>query len=181
MSDSNLGKKIVEEQHLSYFLDAYRTVTGTDLTIASSGESPDFICTLPSGELVGIELARSPHDHERAVDDRIWGDGTMESYDLLDVIGGMIAAKQRKRESSHWRTPHNTILVIELINYSFDSLRWTDDSSLSEDYADAGFVEIWLADHSTLEAFGEVRLIGLYPPPFWGLHEQPALEQKPYG
>lgn len=181
MSDSNLGKKMVEEQHLSCFLDAYSTVTGTHLTFASSGESPDFICARPSGELVGVELARSPHDHERTADDRIWGDGTMESYDLLDAIGGMITAKQRKRESPHWRTPNNTILVIELLNYHFDSLRWTEDSSLSGDYADAGFIEIWLADHSTLEAFGEVRLIGLYPPHFWGLHPQPALEGKPYG
>ena len=181
MSDSNLGKKMAEEQHLSYFLDAYRTVTGVHLTAASSCESPDFICTCPSGELVGVELARSPHDHERAVDDRIWGDGTIESYDLRDAIGGMITAKRRLRESPHWRTPNNTILVVELLDYTFDSLRWAEDSSLSEDYASAGFIEIWLADHSTLEAFGEVRLIGLYPSNIWGIHPQPALERKPFG
>jgi hypothetical protein len=181
MSDSNLGKKMVEEQHLSYFLDAYSTVTGTTLTVVSSGESPDFICVHPSGELVGVELARSPHDHERAVDDRIWTDRTMRSYDLLDAVSCMITAKERKRLSPHWRTPNNTILVIELLDYTFDSLRWTDRSSLSDDYASSGFIEIWLADHSTLEAFREVRLIGLYPPHFWGLHPQPALEGKPYG
>ncbi len=181
MSESNLGKKMVEEEHLSYFLDAYTTVTGTTLTVCGSGESPDFICTRDSGELVGVELARSPHDHDLAVHDRTWTDRTMESYDLLDAISGIIAAKECKRLSPHWRTPSNTILVIELLDYSFDSLRWTEHSSLSNDYASTGFIEIWLADHSTLEAFGEVRLIGLYPRCIWGLHRQPALEGKPYG
>jgi hypothetical protein len=181
MSDSNRSKKMVEEQHLAYFLEAYRIVTGSELTFVGSGESPDFICARASGELVGVELARSPHDHERAVDDRIWGDGTMESYDLLDAIGSMIAAKQRKREAPHWRTPNNTILVIDLLDYSFDSLCWTEDLSLSDDYASTGFIEIWIADHSTLEAFREVRLIGLYPSHLWGLHSQPALQGKPFG
>ncbi len=138
-------------------------------------------CVPVSGELVGVELARSPHDHELAVHDRIWTDRTMESYDLLDAISVIITAKERKRLSPHWRTPNNTILVIVLLDYSFDSLRWTEDSSLSDDYASAGFTEVWLADHSTLEAFGEVRLIGLYPSRFWDIHPQPALEGKPYG
>jgi len=71
--------------------------------------------------------------------------------------------------------------VVELLDYSFDSLAWARDASLADDYADSGFVEIWLADYSTMEAFGEVRLIGLYPPRFWGTHRQPALEGKPYG
>ena len=172
---------MIEEENLAYFLDAYGAITGSSLSILSRGESPDFICARPTGELVGVELARSPHDHERAVDDRIWGDGTMDSYDLLVSIAGMITAKQCKRESPHWRTPHNTILVIELLDYSFASLRWTEDSSLSDDYANAGFVEIWLADHSTAEAFGEVRFIGLYPRRSFGLHVQPALEGKPFG
>lgn len=105
----------------------------------------------------------------------------MGSYELLDAIGGIITAKECLRRASHWRTPTNTILVIELIDYSFESLAWTEDSSLSDDYANTGFIEIWLADHSTLEAFGEVRLIGLYPRNFWGVHPQPALERKPYG
>ena len=142
MSDSNLGKKMVEEEHLLYFLAAYSSVPGTELRISSSGESPDFICTRSSGELVGIELARSPHDYERAVDDRIWTDRTMVWYDLLDAIGGIITAKERKRQSPHWRTPNNTILVIELLDYRFDSLSWTNDPSLSEDYGYTGFIEI---------------------------------------
>lgn len=181
MSDSNLGKKAIEEERLSYFLDAYSTVTGTTLTVSSNGESPDFICVLPSGDLVGVELARSPHDYHLATHERIWSNRMKEAHELLDAIGAIVATKELKRSSSHWRTPNNTILVIELLDYSFESLHWTEEASLSDNYASTGFIEIWLADYSTLEPFGEVRLIGLYPQCFWGVHPQPALEGKPYG
>ncbi|HWB02767.1 MAG TPA: hypothetical protein VG796_07055 [Verrucomicrobiales bacterium] len=181
MSDSDTGKKLIEEGHLGHFIDAYAKVTGETLSVSSSGESPDFICTRPSGEVVGVELARSPHDYESASHDRHWTDRTMETYRLLEAVWQMIAAKKAKREAPHWRTPDNTILVIELVDYTFNSLSWASDASLSNDFADAGFVEIWLADHSTLEAFGKIRLIGLYPPRVWGVHRQPALEGKPFG
>ena len=172
---------MIEEVHLARFLDAYRVAVGITMTVSSTGESPDFICARPSGELVGVELARSPHEYERVLYDRVCGERMMESYDLLDAINGIITAKERKRQSPHWRTPNNTMLVIELLDYSFDSLSWTEETALCADYAATGFVEIWIADHSTWEPFGEVRLIGLYPHPLWGLHPQPALEQKPYG
>lgn len=181
MSDANHREKLIEEQHLSCFLQAYRTVTGTTLTIASGGGSPDFICARLCGELIGVEMTPSPHNNERAVDDRIWGDRSMESYDLLEAIGGMITTKERKRESPHWRTPNNTILIVELLDDGFDSLLWTEDSSISDEYPDTSFIEIWTADHSTLEAFGEVWLIGLYPAHFWGLPPQPAIERKHHG
>ena len=105
----------------------------------------------------------------------------MSAYDLLDAVNIIIADKECKRQSTHWRTPDSTILVIELLDYKFDSLAWTNENSFFSDYADTGFLEIWLADYSTLEAYGEVRLIGLYPPTFRGVHHQPAFEGKPYG
>jgi hypothetical protein len=181
MSDNYLGKKMVEEEHLGRFLEAYAIVTGTSMNVVSNGESPDFICARPSGELVGVELARSPHNYHGAVWDRIWTDKTMSAYDLLDAINQIVAIKAEKRKSAHWRTPNNTILVVELLDYTFDSLAWTNESSFAEDYTDTGFVEIWLADYSTLEAFGEARLIGLYPSKFWGVRRQSSFEGKPYG
>ena len=105
----------------------------------------------------------------------------MSAHDLLAAVQVILANKQQKRQSVHWRTPHSTILVIELLDYTFDSLSWMRDSSFSSDYANAGFLEIWLADFSTLDAYDEVRLIGLYPPELWGVHHQAALEGKPYG
>src|SRR6266487_1780072 len=155
MSDRNLGKKMVEEEHLLRFLEAYATATGISMSVVSNGESPDFICTRPSGERVGIELARSPHDYNGAVWDRIWTDRAMSAHDLLAAVHVIVANKQQKRQSVHWRTSARTILVVELLDYTFDSLTWTRASSFSSDYADAGFLEIWLADFSTLEAYGE--------------------------
>jgi len=181
MSDRDLGKKMVEEEHLLRFLEAHAKVTGVSMKVVSNGESPDFICTRPSGERVGIELARSPHDHNDALWDRIGTDRAMSAHDLLAAVHVIVADKQRKRQSVHWRTPDSTVLVIELLDYTFDSLTWMQDRSFSSDYADTGFLEIWLADFSTMEAYGEVRLIGLYPPEFWGVHHQPALEGKPHG
>jgi hypothetical protein len=180
MSDNSVGKKFVEEEHLRYFLEAYAKVTGFSMSIVSGGESPDFICARPSGETVGVELARSPHDYHGAVWDRIWTDSTMSAHDLFDAINQIVETKTLKRQSVHWRTPNNTILVVELLDYKFDSLFWIKES-FAKDYADAGFVEIWLADFSTLEAYGEARLIGLYPPNIWGIRRQPMLEGKPYG
>lgn len=178
MSDNDLGKKLVEEEHLFQFLEAYETVTGVKLAIRSRSESPDFICEYPTGELIGVELARSPHDHDMAVHDRIWTDRTLSSFDLLASIYSMIAAKEHKRRLHGWP---KTILLIELLDYDFESLVWASDESVADDFADTGFYEIWIADHFTIEPFGQPRLIGLYPPSMFGLHHQPALEGKPYG
>jgi hypothetical protein len=176
--NNDLGKKLVEEEHLLQFLHAYQIITGIALSISSRGESPDFVCTRPSGELVGVELARSPHDYETRVDDRIWADRTLSSFDLLASVASIVATKEEKRQSNHWQ---DTILVVELLDYSFDSLAWASDTLLADDFSDTGFLEIWLADHSTVEPFGEVRLVGLYPSRIFGIHRQPALEGKPYG
>jgi hypothetical protein len=178
MSDKDLGKKLVEEEHLLQFLDAYETVTGIALGIRSRSESPDFICAYPSGELVGVELARSPHDYDMRVHDRIWTDGVLSSFDLLASISSIVATKERKRQSHCWP---NSILVVELLDYSLESLAWASDAAFADGFWDTGFHEVWLADHSTLEQFGEVRLIGLYPLRVFGIHHQPALEGKPYG
>lgn len=181
MSDRDLGKKIVEEEHLVQFLRAYATVTGIYMSVVSNGESPDFICQRPNGEKIGVELARSPHDYHQSVRDRIWTDGAMSSHDLMDAVNILVEQKKGKLKSPHWRTPDNMMLVIQLLNYKFDSLEWMKHESFFNDYAEAGFLEIWLADYSTMEAYGQLRLIGLYPPEVWGIHRQPALEGKPYG
>jgi hypothetical protein len=80
MSDDDLGEKLVEEEELLQFLEAYETITGELLTILNRGESPDFTCERPSGQVIGVELARSPHDHDMAVHDRIWGDRTKSRF-----------------------------------------------------------------------------------------------------
>jgi hypothetical protein len=165
--DIDFGKKLVEEEHLFQFLAAYAGVTGTNLSLQSRSESPDFICADESGKLVGIELTQAPQHYQ-----------PLSAGDLLASVVCSVASKERLRRLNGWPM---TILVVELLDYSFESLSWTRDQSVADDFSDTGFHEIWLSDHSTVEPFGEVRLIGLYPRSTFGLHYQPALEGKPYG
>src|ERR1017187_9945182 len=104
MSDQYVGQKMVEEEDLYLFLDAYEEVTGQALEVVGGGESPDFICRRPTGELVGVELTRPQHDYETARWDRIWAQSmTMDTYDLLDAIHVIVAQKARKRLRCGWQ------------------------------------------------------------------------------
>jgi hypothetical protein len=182
MSDQYIGKKMVEEEDLKRFLEAYEEVTGEALKIIDGGERPDFIAVRTTGEQVGIELTRTPHDYEMAQWDRIFGTiHPMNDFDVLDTVHCIVDQKAKKRAEGNWRLPSNTILVIKLIDYTFMFPGWFEKKCLADDYADAGFSEVWLADHTQLDAYGAVRLIGLYPRRIWGLHHQPSFLQKPYG
>jgi hypothetical protein len=182
MSDQYIGQKMVEEEDLCLFLDAYEEVTGQALEIVGSGESPDFICRRPTGEVVGIELTRPQHAYEMARWNRIWAESmAMDACDLLDAIHLIVAQKARKRLRGGWRLPANTILVVKLVDYNFGSLQWFSERCLVGDFASSGFAEIWLADHTEFDAYGAARLIGLYPSDVWGVHYQRAFHQKPYG
>ena len=117
MSDDDLGKKLVEEEELLQFLEAYETITGELLTILNRGESPDFTCERPSGQVIGVELARSPHDHDMAVHDRIWGDRTKSAFNLIASVSVMIAEKERKRASAlgaHLSVPQPAEVITEV-------------------------------------------------------------------
>jgi hypothetical protein len=49
-----------------------------------------------------------------------------------------------------------------------------------EHFSHSGFLEIWILDHSSIEAFGEVTAIGLYPASIWGIRGQDYLWGVPY-
>jgi hypothetical protein len=182
MSDQQMGQKMVEDEQLSDFLEAYEDVTGEALTVVGGGESPDFICERENGERVGIELTRPHDDYEMARWDRIWAvEHSMNDHDLLDAIHSIVAKKARKRAGVGWRLADNTILLVQLVDYTFASFGWFARECLADDFGDAGFAEIWLSDRTELDAFGTVRLIGLYPRRVWGTHYQDAFHRKPYG
>ena len=180
MSDQEYSKKLFEKERLSRFLDAYNEATRMRLTVVDSGERPDFVCALPDASTIGVELTRSPHDYEAKNHDRVWADGTMDHYDLLDTIHDIVTTKSLKLKEADWRTDQ-TILVVFLEDYKFDSYEWTKTAEIESDFAEYGFMQIWLADCSTIEPFNAVRLIGLHPQDVWGLHEQPSLDGKPFG
>jgi hypothetical protein len=56
---------------------------------------------------------------------------------------------------------------------------------LSEDIMDemaaTGFREIWVADYSPMEPYGEIQLIGVKPRRWRGLHRHALYGTNPYG
>ena len=50
-----------------------------------------------------------------------------------------------------------------------------------DDFRSYGFDEIWIADYTGLEAYGDIELFCLYPPEWWGFYERENPGRKPYG
>ncbi len=178
MSDQDIGKKMCEEHELEYFIDAYKYVTGEELIIVSRGEKPDFICER-TGCQIGVELnriIRDPRDAfwDKAIDKQEF----MDSSHVLDFIYAYLASKTRKRSKGNWT---ETILVLQLMDSRLSEIETMLDKNLQDDFAATGFSEIWLADYTGLDAYGDIELFGLYPSKWWGLHPRKNQNQKPYG
>jgi hypothetical protein len=72
------------------------------------------------------------------------------------------------------------MLVLQLVDGSLDVLRHLLDG-MNDEFEDHGFAEVWLADYSGLEAYGDIELFGLFPNQWWGHHQRPWPDRKPYG
>jgi hypothetical protein len=55
------------------------------------------------------------------------------------------------------------------------------DDQLMDEMAQTGFGEIWIADYSPMEPYGEIQLIGVKPKRWCGLHRHALYGTKPYG
>lgn len=182
MSGQDLGKKEDERSALHYFLDAYEWVTGEKLIELGHSECPDFVCARPTGEKVGVELVRVMRDPEMAQFERIIDRKYQaEPQGTLDRIFDLLDEKDDKRSNNYGHWANKTILVLQLLDCSILSLQpfLTDD--LKNDFADNGFVEIWLADYTGIDAYKDIELFGLLPSEWWGYHQRENPYQKPYG
>jgi len=182
MSDKELGKKMVEEEQLLYFLEAYNIVVEESLSYRfGRHERPDFICHRPDGTSVGVELVRVMRDPRDAqadlIIDRI---EFMDGEEALEMLYHMIEKKEQKRRQPDWSIPDNTILVLQFVDCPISSLYLLDDN-LKKDFESFGFDEIWIADYTGEEAYGDIELFCLYPPDWWGFYERPNPTRKPYG
>ena len=99
MSDKELGKKVVEEEELLSFLDAYKEVVEDHLACSfGRNERPDFICYRPDGTSVGIELVRVMRDPRDAQADYILDKiEFMDGEEALEMLYHMIEKKEKKR------------------------------------------------------------------------------------
>jgi hypothetical protein len=182
VSDQEIGKKEIERDELALFLEAYEHATGERLKLGASGENPDFVCTRADGSWVGIELTKIRRDHHVARLERILArKETMGDYEMLEFIAHQLERKEKARASRYVKRVPETILVLQLVDGSLsDGFQWMLDG-LGADFADHGFAEVWLADYSDLDAYGDIELFGLFPASCWGYHERPWPDRKPYG
>jgi len=172
--------KQMERKDLNYFLRARESATGEKLTFQRDSESPDFICTKPSGDVVGIEHMKIEHnpEHKEFLEDcRRW-DCEIDNFAVFWAAGLALIKKEEKRTKPHWNVPDATILVLDLkLHCRIEE--WPEDSSYAEEFDESGFIEVWISDHSSIETHGEVTAIGLYPKSIWGIRGQDYLWAPP--
>jgi len=176
-----LVKKEDEKEALEYFLEAYEQITGETLSLLKDSERPDFICERTDGTVVGIELSkvRRSHPNDIMAVEIVFKRNYMLPEAAFKVIQMSLLVKETKRRESSWQLPESTILILELVDIPLIDLKpWLRRESFP-DLADTGFLEIWLADYTGLEAYDNVELFCLRPEQWHGYHRR--LSQKPYG
>ena len=181
MSDQDVGKRMAEEMELQPFLEAYEWVTKEELTEGSSEEHPDFICIRENEEEVGIELTKVMRDPRDAQWERILERiDEMDPHDALATIFERIKEKETLRAKHYSRHVKETILVLQTVECPLDAMEFAL-VKVQNDFLSYGFSEIWLADYTGLEAYGDIELFGLFPEKWWGYHERWNPNRKPYG
>jgi hypothetical protein len=175
------AKKEAEIEDIEAFLDAYVQATGEDLTLGDISESPDAICVRLDGTIVGVEITnvrRSPN--EAFWQATLYHRDEMDCEQAVDEIVRLVEQKTRLRPQ--FKVVDN-ILVLAVCEADFQLVVSLVQLIPVEDWVDAGFAEIWLADFKGIRdgAHREVRLFGLYPDEYRSLTGRSIYDQKPYG
>jgi hypothetical protein len=183
-------RNIEESEQLKYFQQAYKQVTGESLKQVRKSERPDYICKRPDGSLVGVEFTLITRDPDESNWDSILdGDENMDGMEGLDYVNTAIVIKGAKLENTNtettpWQLPDSSILVLSTPDCPITEIEifFSGDSreELLEICQTSGFSEIWIADHTEVEAYGSIELFGLFPIEFWGRHRN-YYRGKPYG
>ena len=170
MSDYDLGMKMVEQEELYFFFEAYEVATGQKLEMVSSRERPDFLCRRPSGRIVGVELTAM------VPEPGFWGD--VHPRLALEALVDAIDKKEGKRSTGEWAQRRNTLLVLQLHRCPLHDLaRYLEDVGPAE-FTGHGFREVIIANYSEFDAYRAIELFGLFPKRLWGHHEW--YRGKPY-
>ncbi len=182
ISDYESGKKFNEESAFGYFTEAYEYVTGRTLAIISCSESPDFICQCSSKEQpLGLELTKVMRDPEsRRWDTTLFKKDFLEPSDAIALIWGTAHRKAELKKKNRWPNSNNIILVLQLIDTPLRHIKTCLTDDLINDFASLDFMEIWLADYSEIDAYGDIELFGLYPQQWRGYHQRPNPYRKPF-
>jgi len=179
-SDQYWWKKLGERDDLDLFLSAYAEATGESLTVAEEGETPDFVCERENGLRVGVELTKIIAHPETRRWHRLFGFGPLNcGWDVGSRIFEASYDKAKKlHKSKRWVSEN--ILVIQLFDNPLTEIRIGLEQIDNDEFIDTGFEEIWISDHSTIDAFGDVDLFGIYPEHLAGYYGL-TVGRKPYG
>ncbi|MFH1702486.1 MAG: hypothetical protein ABIB41_03500 [Nitrospirota bacterium] len=168
------GKKHIERDELNYFLDAYNYSQDDKLLPIATSEAPDFICQRADGSMIGIELTKIMRDPNTAFIDSLDYKDYMDGLTALDKIYEALEKKRGLASSK-------VILVMQLVDCPLAELILFLDEKLQNDFASYGFMEIWLADFTGVEAYGDIELFCIHPFERWGYYQRPYPDRKPYG
>lgn len=102
----------------------------------------------------------------------------MDSEDALHQISEQIERKEALRSSDGWHLPDQCILVLSIPDCPFSELLPSLTEDLALNFAENGFLQIWLADHSEMEEYLEIELFALKPHGLWGHY--PRDRGKPF-
>ena len=164
MSDSDIGKRMVEEEQAELFLEEYNRISGDSLKIINKLERPDFICVRASGEGVGLEATWVPTNPDDVIH---------------DLYASVVKKEQRRTAPADWTLRNATILVLIVTDASIENIVGYAPSIVRSDFASTGFIEVWAADYGSVGIYGFVDLFGLSPDQWWGHHRKEY--PKPYG
>lgn len=180
MSDQYYWKKKNELNDVVLFCRAYEDATGSTLAVVEERETPDFMCERENGEQVGLELTKIiPHPETRQWH-RLFGSGPIQcTSDIATAISCAAFEKAEKLRRTDWANS-GVILVIQLFDNPLSETHRGLNYIDAEEFTETGFSEIWLSDHSTIDAFARVDLFGLYPERLAGYYGLTA-GCKPYG
>jgi hypothetical protein len=180
VSDQYYWKKQNERGDLDWFLSAYAEATGQSLAAVDLGEAPDFVCERENGERIGVELTKIIAPPETRRWHRLFGSGAMNlSADIASRILEAAVEKAKRLPIGRWKTSE-AFLVIQLFDNPLSETHRGLAQIDSDDFAEFGFAEIWVADHSTIDAYDRVELFGIYPERIAGYYDLTA-GCKPYG
>jgi hypothetical protein len=180
-SGQEIGKKEIETSELIPFLEAREIVTGEKLMLLGTWtESPDFVCARGDRSVIGVELTKVTANREVTFWDRLRnGEVRLDPFGAQETIYRLIGRKEKVRAERYTKKVSDNILVLQLMDGSLNHLAGAFDG-LEADFAAHGFAEMWLADYSGIDSYGDIELFGLYPHQWWGRHSRPRPDRKPY-
>ena len=177
VTDSELGKREEEREYLALFLDAYRDATGETFPELYDSETPDFLDRDREGRVVGIEITQlrfAPDERHMRLIYPPGHNDTDAFWRLLDLLH----QKDQKLTSGAWPKCERKVLVVMLIDAPLGGIAHGIETDRPDE---DGFDEVWLADHTQAEAFGEVDIYAVVHPHLEGRFATGDWGQKPYG